>query len=233
VLVAVAGCLVAPRAAADDDGHRLGVAMILGGGGGAVLHPGPLAGPVAFTDFGAEVLGEIRPWGGFARVDYLSTGGDARWTSWAFSGGTEYRLFGTTRRTALFLRGGLTFELLTGNTAGCPVIVFVPSSCNLIGATPPTFDVTADMLGVIAGARVEVPLTFMYLAFSANFVPTFAFARSDSGTLPGNQGSPSGTLELRFDIEAGLRQIKKSETEVDDPVRTRRRTRSVYSDGVP
>ncbi len=234
VVAALPVALCSSAARADDDGHRFGIAMVLGGGVGGVLHPGPLPGPVGFTDLGAEVFGEVRPWGGFARIDYLSTGPNGLWTTFAFAAGAEYRLFGDTRHTALFLRGGPTFEFLSGQSSGCNVIFLVPSSCNDIGAVSPTFNVTGDMLGVIAGTRVELPLSWFYIAFSANFVPTVAVARQQTGTEGGlYPGPPSGTLELRFDLEAGFRQIKQSEVEIDEPYRSRHRRRSLFQDVAP
>ena len=119
---------VSPRSAhADDDSaHRFGMVGLIGGGIAGVPHPGPLAGFIGFTDLGVELLGEVRPWGGFLRAEYLSSGDAGRWTAFAFSGGVEYRLFGNTHRTALFLRGGVAYERWMGNTAGCPIDLFVP-----------------------------------------------------------------------------------------------------------
>jgi hypothetical protein len=216
------GLVLRPAVAhADDDGHRIGLTIIAGGGGGGVIHPGPLPGPIGFTDLGVEAIGEIRPWGGFLRADYLSSGDGGRWTTWAFAGGTEYRLFGDARHTALFLRGGLAFEVLSGNDEGCPVVLFVPSSCNLTGAPASTYSVTAETIGLIGGVRLELPFPRFFVAFSANFVPTVAVASQVSGTSGDNAG-PSGTLELRFDLEAGFRDLRRSDPGDRSPVRSRR-----------
>jgi hypothetical protein len=202
--------MVARSALADDDGHRFGLVPLIGGGVAGVLHPGPLAGAIGFTDLGVEILGEVRPWGGFLRAEYLSSGDAGRWTAFAFSAGADYRLFGNVHRTALFLHGGLAYERWSGNDKGCPVDFLVPDSCNLEGAQMTSFDVTADMIGVVAGARVEVPLSFLYIAFSGNFVPAVSVDSS----------YPAGTFELRFDTEIGFRDYRRN----DDADRTGGRT---------
>jgi hypothetical protein len=193
-------CLLcaSPARADDDNGHRFGLVAALGGGVAGVVHPGPLPGFIGFTDLGVEIMGEIRPWGGFLRLDYLSSGNDGRWTAFSFSAGTEYRLFGNVHRTALFLRGGLVYERWSGNDAGCPLDFVVPVSCNLEGAKPASFDVTTDMLGVVGGIRLELPISSVYLALSANVVPSVAVDHSN----------PAGTFQLRFDAEAGFRDVK-------------------------
>jgi hypothetical protein len=216
--------LGAKTARADDDGHRFGLVAALGGGFAGVVHPGPLPGVIGFTDLGVEILGEIRPWGGFLRVDFLSSGNDGRWTAYAFGAGTQYRLFGTTEKTALFLRGGITFERWLGNNQGCPITFVVPNSCNLLGVTAPIvgttpppapFSTTADMLGLTGGVRLEVPLSAFYLAFGATFVPTVSIDAS----------YPAAVFALRFDIEAGFRDTRRhtSAARSGDPDEYRRR----------
>jgi hypothetical protein len=210
------------RADDDDNGHRFGLVPSFGGGIAGVVHPGPLPGFVGFTDLGAELLGEVRPWGGFLRADFLSSGNDGRWTAWSFGAGTQYRLFGTTERTALFLRGGLVYERWLGNNQGCPIPFVAPSSCNLLGTNtgnpempaPPPFSATANMVGVTLGARVEVPISAAYLAFGATFVPTAAVDASN----------PTAVFALRFDMELGFRDARKNTdaTYVDDPHELRR-----------
>jgi hypothetical protein len=210
-VVALAIAAISGAARADDDGHRFGLVGLIGGGVGGVVHPGPLAGPIAFSDLGVEILGEVRPWGGFVRAEYLSSGDSARWTVFAFSGGAEYRLFGDAHRTALFLRGGLAYERWNGNSAGCPIDLFVPNSCNLIGTMASSFDVSTDMLGVIAGARVEAPLGPVYGALSGNFVPVVAIDSSN----------PSAAFELRFTFELGFRDRRTDDGAVRVETRSR------------
>jgi hypothetical protein len=210
---------LAPRVArADDDGHRFGLVGLAGGGVAGLVHPGALSGAVAFTDLGVEILGEVRPWGGFLRTEFLSSGNGTRWTAFTFSGGAEYRLFGDVSHTALFLRGGLAYERWLGNNAGCPIDLFVPDSCNLIGATTTsTFNVSTDMLGVIAGARVEAPISSAYLAASGNFVPVVAIDSSN----------PTAAFELRFTLELGFRDRKTFDSESRPAApRVRKRTES-------
>ena len=204
-LISLAGACACPKVArADEDppGHRFGLVVALGGGVAGVVHPGPLPSAIGFTDLGVEILGEIRPWGGFLRIDYLSSGDDGRWTAFDFSAGTEYRLFGNVHRTALFLRGGLSYERWTGNNAGCPIDIVVPDSCNLLGEQAPSFSVTTDMIGVVGGVRLELPLRSFYLAFAANLVPTVAV----------DQSNPAATFQLRFDIEGGFKDNRNPDS---------------------
>jgi hypothetical protein len=205
--IGAAAALVASPARADDDGHRFGLVAALGGGLAGVVHPGALPGFVGFTDLGVEIMGEIRPWGLFLRGDFLSSGNDGRWTAYAVGAGTQYRLFGNTHKLALFLRGGLTYERWIGNNQGCPVTFVIPNSCvdeiaptdPNMPSTPP-FSTTADMLGLLAGVRLEFPISFLYLAVGATFVPTVSVDAS----------YPASTFQLRFDVTAGLRDTRKN-----------------------
>jgi hypothetical protein len=184
--------------AQDDASRRFGLTGALGAGVADVFHPGPLPGVVGFSDLGVQIMGEIRPWGGFVRGDFLSSGDDGRWTAYSVTAGAEYRLFGDLHHTALFLRGGLAYERWIGNTTGCPIDIFVPSSCNLTGHMAPAFSTSTDMLGVVAGVRVELPIPVIYLAFGLNFLPTVGI----------DKDAPGGTLQLRFDLEAGFRDTR-------------------------
>jgi hypothetical protein len=166
-----------------------------------VAHSGPLAGAIGFTDLGVEIFGELRPWGFFLRADFLSSGNTGRWTTYSFAPGTQYRLFGTVHSTALFLRGGLVYEHMLGNEGGCPVPFVYPSSCNLTGVTPST-PITGNLLGVLAGVRLELPVPVVYLALGASFVPAADLSAS----------TPGGTFELRFDLEAGFRDERTDRT---------------------
>ena len=164
---------IAREARAEDAPSRFGLVLSTGGGVAGVAHTGPLPGAIGFTDLGVEVFGELRPWGLFLRADFLSSGDDGRWTTYGLTLGTQYRLFGSVHRTALFLRGGLVFEHMLGNDAGCPVAFFVPSSCNLLGATDvSTFSTHGEMLGLLGGVRVELPTPVFFVAFGASLVPT-------------------------------------------------------------
>jgi len=209
--------LLRPTAAraADDEGRRFGLVATVGGGVAGVLHTGPLPGAVGYTTLGVEALAEVRPWGGFLRLDYLSSGSSGRWTALALGAGVDRRLFGDLNHTALFLRGGLAYERWSGNAAGCPVDFFVPVSCNLEGAGTSPFNVTADMVGFIGGARLELPTPSFYLALAANVVPTVGL----------DGGYPAGTLQLRFDLELGFRDTRqKADIDVPrDPNERRRR----------
>ena len=205
----LAGFLLANTALGDDDvAYRYGLVVGIGGGMAGVAHPGPLPGFIGFTDLGAEIKGEVRPWGGFLRADFLSSGNDGRWTAWSFSTGVERRLFGGVHRAALFLRGGVAYERWLGNDnlKGCPVNFFVPTSCNLLGAPAATFTATTDMLGLVGGARLELPIRSSYLAFAGNVVPTVGIDGS----------SPAATLQLRFTVDLGFRDTR-SDASVDVP----------------
>jgi hypothetical protein len=204
-------------ARADDDGHRFGLVGLIGGGIAGVAHPGPLSSFIGFTDLGVEILGEVRPWGGFLRGEYLSSGDTGRWTAFSFSGGVEYRLFGDARHTALFLRGGLAYERWSGTSGGCPVDFLVPDSCNLLNAQGATFQVSTDMLGVIAGARLEAPISPLFLAVSGNVVPAIAVDSSN----------PAAALELRFTLEVGFRD-RRTQDDAQTRVPARGRSHTEY-----
>jgi len=209
--LALATTVVAPSARADDDqGHRLGLVAAFGGGLAGVVHPGPLPALIGFTDLGGEILGEIRPWGGFLRVDFLSSGDDGRWTAYSFDAGTQYRLFGDARHWALFLRGGVAYERWLGNNGqGCAITFVVPNSCVLFGQNngglpqknpAPPFSTTTDMLGVLAGVRLELPLPAFYVALGATFVPTVSV----------DAANPVATFQLRFDLTVGFRDTRRN-----------------------
>jgi hypothetical protein len=194
-----------PVACAEDVPYRFGLVGVVGGGMAGVVHAGPLPSFIGFTDLGVEFLGERRPWGGFLRGEFLSSGDGGRWTAFAVSVGTEYRLFGGDDRTALFLRGGVSYERWTGAGGGCPIALVVPSSCNNLNIDPnhlmpPPFRVTTDTLGVIGGLRVELPLAPVYIAFSLNVLPSVAV----------DQSNPAGVFQLRLDLEAGFREARRA-----------------------
>jgi hypothetical protein len=205
----LAGLLHASAARADDQtAHRFGLVLGTGGGVAGLTASGPLPGLIAFTDLAAELKLEFRPWGGFLRADYLSSGNGARWHGWSFSTGAEYRLFGSVRKTALFLRGGVTYQRWMGDDTSCAVDVFVPNSCNLEGAPAPSFSMTADMVGLVGGVRVELPIKVLYLAFGANLVPVVAVDGS----------SPTGGVELGLTMDVGFRDTRATAS-VDVPRR--------------
>jgi hypothetical protein len=197
-------CFVAAAARADDGDRpsRFGLLLSSGGGVAGVVHPGPLAGAIGFTDIGVELFGELRPWGLFLRGDFLSSGDAGRWTTYSFAAGTQYRLFGTVHTTALFLRGALVYEHMLGNNVGCPIPFFIPNSCNLLGAPPASFSTTGNLLGALAGVRLELPVPVIYLGLGASVV-----AAGDLGA-----SIPAGTFELRFDLEAGFRDERTDRT---------------------
>ncbi len=202
-LVLLAAALASPRTACADEPvpYRFGLVGVIGGGMAGVVHPGPLPGFIGFTDLGAEILGERRPWGGFLRVDFLSSGDSGRWTSFAFGAGTEYRLGVDVGRGALFLRGGLSYERWTGRSGGCPINFLVPSSCNNLNLAASTYDVTTDTVGLLGGVRYEVPLSAFYLALSASFAPAVAV----------DQSYPAAVFQLRFALEAGFRDARTAD----------------------
>lgn len=222
-LATTLAALAPQKALAEEDGRgsRFGLLAALGGGMAGVVSPGSLPGFIGFTDLGVELMGEVRPWGGYLRADFLSSGNQGRWTAYAIGAGTQYRLFGNTHRTALFLRGGLTYERWLGDNNGCAVTLVVPNSCNLNSITPPVggppppppFSATADMLGLSGGVRLELPISSFYLAVGATFVPTVSVDTSH----------PAGTFQLRFDVTGGFRDARVSKDEPRDDLPTHRR----------
>jgi hypothetical protein len=193
--------LATSTARADEQtGYRFGLVGSIGGGLALVGHPGPLSGFVGMSELGFELIGEKRPWGGFLGGDYLSSGDDGRWNAFGIRTGVDYRVFGTSHSTALFLRGGLTYQRWLATSSGCPVDIFVPNSCNLEGAMPPSFQATTDMLGLVGGVRVEMPLRPVYIAFSGKLVPTVSI----------DNANPVATLQLRVTMELGFKDTRST-----------------------
>jgi hypothetical protein len=198
--------LVCVDARAEDIESRFGVVPVVGTGVAVVAHPSQLPGFIGFSTLGAEIVGEILPWGGFLRGEFLSSGQTGRWTSLSFAGGASYRLLGAPTRLSLVGRAGLAYQRWEGSSGGCDVVIFFPNSC-INQSTPPTPGTvtsqptitthTGDQLGILAGVRLELPITPVYIALDASFVPTFDI---DSST-------PTAVMGLKLDLVLGFRDL--------------------------
>jgi hypothetical protein len=198
-------------ARADQVDSRYGFTPTVGGGFAVVTHASPLPGFVGMTALGGEILGEVPPWGGFLRAEYLSTGQDGRWTGLSFVLGGSRRLFGRATHLSLLARGGIAYQHWHGASGGCDVILFVPNSCisQAAPATPGTVttpvnitDYSGNAMGILAGARLELPIKPVYLAIDASFIPVI-----DVDTT-----SPTAVLGFRLDLVLGFRDRRVNTT---------------------
>jgi hypothetical protein len=113
----------------------------------------------------------------FLRALYESSGDDGRWTAPGGAIGASYRFFGDGETTwSLVARGGVIFERWHASTAGCAVPYFFPDNCKNFVATPPRgviqdvtpiTSVTVDTIGLLYGARLELPVKPVYMALGA------------------------------------------------------------------
>jgi len=217
-LALAAAATTATREATADEvvDSRYGFAPYIGGGGAWLGRASPLPTPVALTQLGAEIMGELPPWGGFFRAEYLSSGQDGRWTAISFALGASYRVLGQPRHLSLVARGGLSYQYWHGSSSGCDVLVFVPNSCIAMGAPPmqgtvtvsaPVTTYSGNALGLYLGARLELPVQPLYLALDANVVPDVAVATQN----------PSAVLGLTVSLVVGLRDVHKSGAGSDLP----------------
>jgi hypothetical protein len=198
--------LAAADARAEDVESRIGVVPLVGTGAAVVTHSGQLPGFIGLTTLGGEIVGEIPPWGGFLHAEFLSSGQAGRWTALSFAGGASYRFLGAPTRLSLLARGGIAYQRWQGSTGGCDVVLFVPSGCinpsnpptpNTVTASPSGVSYTGDQLGIVAGVRLELPITPVYIALDASFVPTFDVDAS----------TPTAVLGLKLDLVLGFRDL--------------------------
>ncbi len=202
--VLASALLLASGAAADEATARFGVVPFAGGGIAGVTSPGKLPGFIGVTSLGVEALGEVMPWGGFLRSEFLSSGQDGRWTAFSVALGVSRRVLGTPETWSLLLRLAPGLEFWHGSNSGCAVSLFVPNSCtSAVEPTPPgvivapsqTYDVTVTTLALLAGLRVEAPLQSAYLAFDATLVPEVDLSAS----------APGSIWSMRFGLVFGFR----------------------------
>jgi hypothetical protein len=205
------GALGMPAVArADAVDSRYGFTPFIGGGFAVVTHSSPLPSFIGLTALGAEIVGEVPPWGGFFRAEYLSSGQSGRWTGLSFVLGGTRRLFGEPARLSLLARGGIAYQHWHGASGGCDVVLFVPNSC-IAQTTPPApgtvmapvviTDYSGNAMGIYAGARLELPIKPIYLALDASFVPVV-----DVDTT-----NPTAVLGFKLDLVLGFRDRRPSD----------------------
>lgn len=202
--IAVGGLSSAGPARADEVASRYGLAPLVGGGAAVVTNSGVFPGFIGFTTLGGEVLGEVPPWGGFFRGEFLSSGNDARWTALSFALGVSRRFFGEPETLSLLARGGVAYQHWHASTGGCDVLFLVPNSCisqdvppapGTIMTAPRSVDFNGDAFGVLAGVRLELPIAPVFVALDASFVPVIDVSAVN----------PGAVLSFKLDLVVGFR----------------------------
>lgn len=199
---------------------RFGVLPSIGVGLASVGKSSPFPSFVGLTTLGVEVHGEVPPYGGFVRFQFDSSGLDGRWTAPSFALGGSYRLFGDgVDHLALLGRAGFLYERWHATSGNCPVDLFVPTNCKALVPPSPTGEilktvpivtVTGDHLGLLAGARVEMPIPLFYLAVDGEV----------GGLVDVSEPSPGTVLHFRLSLVAAFRDARK--VDHDPYVRTER-----------
>jgi hypothetical protein len=125
--------------------------------------------------------------------------------------GGSRRLFGRPSHLSLLARAGIAYEHWNGASGGCDVILFVPNSCisqaapptpGTVTVTTPVTDYSGNAMGILAGARLELPIKPVYLAIDASFTPVI-----DVDTT-----SPTAVLGFRLDLVLGFRDRRVNTT---------------------
>lgn len=194
----VEGEAPAPPPAADSQSTsqlptRFGVVPTIGTGFAKLSSTQVFPGFIGLTTLGGEVHLEAPPYGVFARFEFHSSGLDGRWTAPSFALGGSYRLFGDgVDRLALLARGGLIWERWHATNGNCPVDFFFPSNCKALVEpaptgvllnNPPIVTVTGDLVGIMAGARLEMPIPWFYLALDGELAGMFDITDSTPGNV--------------------------------------------------
>jgi len=218
-LVGAASVLGLPRVARGDQvDSRYGFAPVVGTGFAVVSHAAPLPSFVGLTALGGEFLGEVPPWGGFLRAEFVSSGDGGRWTELSFALGGSRRLVGAAGRVSLLARAGVAYQHWMGSSGGCGVLLFVPNSCmsqgpppmmGLIMAVTPVTSYSGDVLGILGGVRLELPVGPLYFAVDTSATPGLDVGSSSPGALIG----------FRLDLLVGFRD-RRSTDETPEPQQT-------------
>jgi hypothetical protein len=211
-----AACLaplaLAPTSARADDGSageavglrgpRLGITPGIGGGvAGFTAAPAVFPSFVATTVIHIEAIFELPRWGFFLRGAYMSSGQAGRWTAPEAAAGVQLRLAGDGETSWGFgVRLGAIYERWSASAAGCDVTLFIPQNCQYYVAPPPGApiqlapvpSITLDALGLLAAARLELPVEPVLVAFGAELA---ALANVD-GASPGSV--LTGQLTITF-----------------------------------
>jgi hypothetical protein len=173
------------------EGPRIGVEPGVGVGFGGFTSPAPThPGLIGFTVTQVELALELPRVGVFARAAYYSSGGEGRWIAPAFSLGASYRFFGDGETSwSLVARGAFEYErwhgFSTQSASQCSIPFFYPDNCKDYPFIDPNqrtptvvSTVNADMFGLLAGARLELPVQSVFMALGAEVAgaPSFEFA---------------------------------------------------------
>jgi hypothetical protein len=172
---------------------RLGLVPSIGAGVAHLSNNGPFPSTIGFTVIGGEVNASLARAGLFARIGFLSSGQDGRWTASTYALGGSYRIFGDGYSSfGLVARGSLLFELWRASTGGCDVGLFFPTNCKdfvpppgsgITNPEPPRIDVSTDTLGITGGVRFELPVKPIYVAIDAEVAAVASLEPRAPGTI--------------------------------------------------
>lgn len=187
-------------------GPRFGVLPGAGVGmAGFTNAPQGIPGFVGLTSLQIEIVGELPDRGLFLRPFFQSSGNDGRWTAPGVAAGVGYRFFGDGETSwSLVGRGGLMFERWHASTGGCPIPYFIPDNCKnfveptLTGHTDtsaPINTVTVNTLGLLAGARLELPVQPVFMALGGEI----------AGLADVSAGSPGAIFQAQLTFTISFR----------------------------
>jgi hypothetical protein len=172
-------------------GPRLGITPGVGVGFVGFTGNVPFPSFVFATTLQVEALVEFDRLGFFLRGGFLSAGSSGLWTAPTAALGSQYRLIGDgEERWGFVVRAAFLYERWSAAPpgVGCSVFYFVPNGCqNLVatsaapGAPIPPAPITADSVGLLGGARLDLPIEPVYLALDAELSGAFDVDQS----LPG------------------------------------------------
>lgn len=225
--LALALAASSPSVAHADDVRdlptRIGVLPSIGVGFAKVGSASPFPSTIGLTTLGVELHAEVPPYGGFFRFQFDSSGLDGRWTAPSFTLGGSYRFYGDGVDTLGILgRGGFLYERWHATNGNCPIDLFVPSNCKAAVAPapsgvllnqPPVVSVTGDHLGLMLGARLEMPIRLFYLAVDTEV----------GGLTDISESTPGGVFHFRFSLVAAFRDVRKKDKDGPSGPSERRR----------
>ncbi len=200
---------------------RLALLPVVGGGLAAMTSKSTFPSFVGTSILGGEIDFGLERVGGFARVQFQSSGQGGRWTAMSYTLGGSYRVFGD--GFASFggvLRGGLSYEHWRASTGGCDVMLFFPASCKdflpppgsgVVNPGPARVDVSNDAFGLVGGFRLELPVQAFYFAIDGEL----------GGAASVASGAPGGIVQLRVALVFGLRNRRSGDATIEPSFRPR------------
>ncbi len=222
VLGLLGASLVATAARADDDSQLRGtrIGFVPGIGVGMAQFTGqqpyfPSTVPLSLLQI--EFIVDTGRWGGFLRGSYASSGGDGRWTAPFVALGPTYRFRGDGEtRWGIVGRAGLVYQRWHATSVGCPVPLFIPTSCTYyptppppgtITDTPPVYTSTVDNVGAVGGFAFEVPVEKAYVSLGAEL----------AASVDVDHANPGLAFVGQLTLSLSLRDHLRDEDPVDRP----------------